>query len=117
MSDFHISVPEPDTETRTRVRERLYAFCFPNVPHTADEQAAFEQAARLQYAHEETARAALEGMPESVTEFRIGDFQMRFGDSEGGGLTARTVCPAAYGLLLRHGLLYRGAEGRRGHAD
>ena len=117
MNDHHMEGAEPGAAELEAMKERLYAFCFPNVPHTADEQAAFEQAARLQYAHEETARAALEGMPESVTEFRIGDFQMHFGDSEGGGLTARTVCPAAYGLLLRHGLLYRGAEGRRGHAD
>ena len=115
MSDFHISVPEPDAETRTRVRERLYAFCFPNIPHTTEEQEAFEQAALLQYAHEETARAQESELPPGTQAFRIGDFQMSV-DSEAaeGRLNRKTICPGAYGLLLRHGLLYRGAEGRRG---
>ena len=27
-------------------------------------------------------------------------------------LNRRNICPSVYGLLLRHGLLYRGVEGR-----
>lgn len=114
MNDTHNCVAEPDAWEMERMRERMYAFCFPNIPRTLDEQAAFEQAVRLQYAHEETARAAREGVPDGVQGFRIGDFQMSFAEWRGNGpLTNATVCPAAYGLLLRHGLLYRGAEGRR----
>lgn len=115
MSDVHISVPEPDADALAGTRERLYAFCFPNVPRTAEERDAFEQAALLQYAHEETARAQGNELPPGTQSFRIGDFQMSV-DSEAaeGRLNRKTICPGAYGLLLRHGLLYRGAEGRRG---
>lgn len=113
MNDIHISVTEPDAGTLERLRERMYAFCFPNVPRTLEEQAAFEEAVRMQHAHEETAKAAREGIPEGVQGFRIGDFQMSFADGgENGPLNGRTICPGAYGLLLRNGLLYRGAEGR-----
>ena len=113
MSDQHMAVDAPEREALEPVRERMYAFCFPNVPRTLTEQEAFEQAVLLQYAHEETARQTVGDVPEGVQGFRIGDFQMSFAQGSGGGrLTRRTVCPTAYGLLLHNGLLYRGAEGR-----
>ena len=90
------------------VRERLYAFCFPNVPATLMEQEAFERAAELQYAYEQETPP----VPAGVQSFRIGEFQMTM--AEGEGRMGRKICPEAYGLLLRHGLLYRGVEGRRG---
>ncbi|MBQ9301286.1 MAG: hypothetical protein IJ214_12345 [Clostridia bacterium] len=118
MNDRHMEVAVPDSETLEPVRERMYAYCFPNVPRTLIEQDAFEGAVRLQYIHEETARLTAGELPEGVQGFRIGDFQMTFSSNDGTGrLTAKTICPAAYGLLLRHGLLYRGAEGRRADAD
>jgi len=98
-----------------RVREKLYAFCFPNVPASLEEQVAFEQAACLQYEHETAALADTggRGMPPGVTRFRLGDFQVEAdAGAVGGQLTVKNICPAAYGLLLRSGLLYRGAEGR-----
>ena len=51
-------------------------------------------------------------IPEGVKSFRIGEFEMDVKD--GKSLTGGKICPEAYGLLLRHGLLYRGVEGRRG---
>lgn len=113
MNDCHMEIAVPGTETLEPMRERMYAYCFPNVPRTLIEQDAFEGAVRLQYVHEETARRTAGEVPEGVQGFKIGDFQMTFAQGSGSGrLTAKTICPAAYGLLLRHGLLYRGAEGR-----
>lgn len=90
------------------IRERMYAVCFPNIPRTLEEQEAFEQAVQAQYAHEqETAQ-----VPAGVKGFRIGEFEMTL--ENGKSLTGGRICPEAYGLLLRHGLLYRGVEGRRG---
>ena len=52
-------------------------------------------------------------VPEGTQSFSIGDFSMTFNkDFLEGRLTRKTICPAAYGLLLRSGLLYRGVEGR-----
>ncbi len=103
----------PPEEELERIREELYAFCFPNIPGDLETQAAFEQAARLQYAWEENRSRERDDIPPWAESFQIGDFGMRLVPERQGGLTARTLCPAAYGLLLRHGLLYRGAEGRK----
>jgi len=116
MSDRHMTVPEPDETALEREMERMYAFCFPNAPRTEEEKDAFERAARMQYEHDETQRAQTGGMemPTGVESLKIGDFQIAADrDAVGGRLTMRSICPAAYGLLLRTGLLYRGAEGRR----
>ena len=52
-------------------------------------------------------------IPSGVESFRIGDFQMAFQDGTlDMELNRRNSCPSVYGLLLRHGLLYRGVEGR-----
>ena len=81
---------------------------------TLEEQQAFEQAAQMQYEHEESARLNGEALPAGAAGFRIGEFSMSFEKGTADDrLTMKTVCPGAYGLLLRHGLLYRGAEGRR----
>ena len=114
MSDFHAQVEVADEATMQLFREKLYAFIFPNVPSTEEEAATFEQAAKYQYEHEATRARQTQDLPEGVKEFSIGDFAMTFekGYSDG-RLTKKTICPAAYGLLLRHGLLYRGVEGRR----
>ena len=90
------------------VRERMYAVCFPNIPRTMEEREAFEAAVQAQYAHDQEAAQ----IPEGVKSFRIGEFEMDVKD--GKSLTGGKICPEAYGLLLRHGLLYRGVEGRRG---
>ena len=114
MSDTHVSVPAADEAAMERMRERLYAFCFPNIPRTLEEQQAFEQAAQMQYEHEESARLNGEALPAGAAGFRIGEFSISFEKGTADDrLTMKTVCPGAYGLLLRHGLLYRGAEGRR----
>lgn len=88
------------------MREKMYGLCFPNVPRTLMEQEAFEQAVRLQYDYEQQNPAP----PPGAKGFKIGEFEMTL---DGRGGAAGTLCPAAYGLLLRSGLLYRGVEGRR----
>ena len=90
------------------VRERMYAVCFPNIPRTLGEQEVFERAVQLQYAQEQENAQ----VPAGVKGFRLGEFEMTLKDGE--GLHGGKICPEAYGLLLRHGLLYRGVEGRRG---
>ena len=111
MTDIHQEVFPPEAEMMERLRARLLAFIFPNTPRTDQEQAACERAALLQYEHE----ASLEmGLPQGVTQFRLGALEVKTEGAAGGRLTARNICPAAYGELLRAGLLYRGAEGRNG---
>lgn len=113
MNDVHAYVPTPSAEELQQVRERLYAFCFPNVPVTAGDREAFEQAVQLQYAHEAAAREMAGDVPPGVAAFRLGDFQVTMEEgARGGAISRKSICPAAYGLLLRRGLLYRGAEGR-----
>ena len=113
MSDFHAQVVVPGEDTLQLYREKLYAFIFPNMPRSQEETEAFEQAVKYQYEHEATRERQTQDLPEGVKEFSIGDFSMTFekgySDSR---LTKKTICPAAYGVLLRHGLLYRGVEGR-----
>ncbi len=110
MSDIHARVDPPGEQALERLRERMYDYIFPNVPRTLAELAAFEQAVQLQYEHEETEREKYGDVPPWAESFKIGDFQMTLRE---GALRREAVCPAARGLLLRSGLLYRGAEGRR----
>lgn len=117
MPDNHVTAPAPDEETLKLMRERVYGYLFPNVPQTAAEKAAFEQAVLWQYEHDYSLLQRLNGMPGGVESFRIGDFQMAF--QEGvldSALNRKNICPSVYGLLLRHGLLYRGVEGRMPYA-
>ncbi len=93
--------------TLTAVRERMYAFCFPNTPVTEAERQAFEQAVWAQYSYEQDTVQT----PKGVKGFRLGEFEMTLADRT--GPAGAPICPEAYGLLLRHGLLYRGVEGNR----
>lgn len=95
------------------VRDKLLAFIFPNSPVTQSDQTAFEKAVMYQYFHDATAAAKAQDVPEGAQSFSIGDFSMSFDkDWIGTRLTRKTICPSAYGVLLRQGLLYRGVEGR-----
>lgn len=114
MLDNHILVADPEEDVLEMMRERMYGYIFPNMPRTEEEKAVFEKACLYQYAHDMTAlQKTGEGIPEGLVSFRIGDFQMAFdsGTMES-RLTSKSICPSARGLLLRHGLLYRGVEGR-----
>lgn len=115
MTDIHRVVPEPSEDIITMIQEKMYAFIFPNHPCTQDEIAAFEQAVMFQYTHEASrAMEQQEDIPNGVQSFSLGDFSMTFDKSFWDSrLNRKTICPSAYGVLLRHGLLYRGVEGRR----
>ena len=117
MIDKHRDDIEPMSEAmRELYRERMYAFCFPNVPRTQEEQTAFDAAVENQYYHEASAsmQSDASALPEGVTSYSVGDFHLTWEKgSNTTRLTRATICPGAYGLLLRHGLLYRGVEGRR----
>lgn len=115
MSDYHGIVPEPTEEQLTLIRDSMLAFIFPNEPKAEDEQKAFEKAVGYQYEHDETIRMQMNdsGIPDGVESFRIGDFSMNFEEgTHSSRLNMKNICPAAYGVLLRAGLLYRGVEGR-----
>ena len=113
MIDLHTVTDTPDTDVLELMRERMYAYIFPNKPRDAAEEAVFEKAVLWQYRHDASALAATGAIPSGTTSFRIGDFQMSFVrgalDQE---LNRNNICPSVYGLLLRHGLLYRGVPGR-----
>lgn len=91
----------------------MSAFIFPNRPRTAEEKEAFSNAVYFQYEHEATKAMDAQNIPEGVESFRLGDFSMTFDKAFlTSRLTVNTICPSAYGALLRCGLLYRGVEGR-----
>lgn len=119
MSENHGLPLELTPQERLTMRARMNGYIFPNVPVTQEEQEAFEAACALQIEHERHQREATAGMqlPDGTTGFVIGHFQMTFGDGAmSSRLSRKTICDAAYGILLRAGLLYRGVEreGRRG---
>ena len=114
MIDIHDTTIPLDDGTVQLVREKMYAFIFPNVPANEAETEVFEQAVQYQYFHDMTiAQKSSDQIPEGVSSFSIGNFSMSFEkDWLEKRLTQKTICPSAYGLLLRNGLLYRGVEGR-----
>lgn len=101
------------TEAETELmRERLRLFIFPNEARSESEQAAFEQAAAFQIAHEKSLQERRGDIPEGASSFKIGDFSMSFEEgANSAGLNRKTICEAAYAVLLRAGLLYRGLPG------
>jgi len=112
MPDIHITVPTPTEEERSLMEARIQAFIFPNDPQTDEEKAAFDKAVEFQIAHEKTAMNAVgsASVPQGTKAFKIGNFDMTFEDGTFDGLlTKKNICPAAYGVLLRTGLLYKGA--------
>ena len=115
MMDVHTVTDTPDEDVLELMRERMNAYIFPNVPVTDEETEAYEKAVLWQYRHDASLMAALEGavIPAGAVSFKIGDFQMAF---ESGtldqALNHKNICPSVYGLLLRHGLLYKGVDGR-----
>lgn len=113
MSDIHKVVAEPSEHDLELLRDKMNAFIFPNIPVTAEETEAYDKAVQYQYEHEMTILEQMNevGIPEGAASFRIGDFSMNFEDGVNTGtLTMKTICPSAYGVLLRAGLLYRGVE-------
>lgn len=114
MADRHTWTGTPTDDETARMQERIRLFMFPNEVETEEQQEAFNQAVNWQIVHEKSAETEAGNIPDGVSGFRIGDFSMNFaGDGyNGSGLTKKTMCPAAYSVLLRNGLLYRGLEGR-----
>ena len=70
----------------------------------------FARAVRLQAEHEVSVERDFPALPSEVASFQIGHFQATLREGERG---RNSLCPLAYGLLLREGLLYRGIEGRQ----
>lgn len=113
MADVHIVCAAPTADELDMMRDKVRAFIFPNTPRTESQIEAFEKACTYQIAHEKTiaAQCGDNAIPQGTESFKIGDFSMDFDvGSMGGALTKKTVCPAAYGVLLREGLLYKGVE-------
>lgn len=111
MDDKHLEI----------VEERLKAFIFPNTPVTEEELEAFGRAVYVEAEHEKQMEEASGSeeihLPNGVSSFSIGHFSMSFagkGYQNGAVLTKDTICPTAYSILLRAGLLYRGVVTREG---
>lgn len=89
--------------------DRMKLFIFPNEAREEDEIEAFNKAVAYQIAHEKSLQEQYGDIPSGAESFKIGDFSMNFEDGVNGiGLTRKTICEAAYSVLLRAGLLYRG---------
>jgi hypothetical protein len=110
LSDLHTVTDQPLPDQLTAYTQRILAFIIPRIPITTAENDTVRAAAVLQFQHEKSADAALDGtrLPDNVTAFKLGDFSMNFNGSTGGPLTSKTICPTAYATLLNAGLLYRG---------
>lgn len=111
MQDTHARVHTDEDG----MRERILSFIFPNVPRTPDEEEAVEKAVAFQIDHEKGIMDSMDiedvNLPNGVQSFSVGNFSMSFandGYRNGAILTKETICPVAYGVLLRAGLLYRG---------
>lgn len=103
-----LTPPISDTE-RAMMEERMKLFIFPNEAASAEQIEAFDLAVEYQIVHERVQAAALGDVPNGVSSFKIGDFSMSFADgATSSKLTRKTLCEAAYSVLLRAGLLYRG---------
>ena len=118
MADVHGVFDDPTEEEIEMMGERISAYIFPNVPRTASERIAFNKAVLYQIAHEKTLAQTLgeelAALPDGTTSFNIGTFSMSFGSDgykNGAVLTKETICPYAYSVLLREGLLYKGVIG------
>lgn len=117
MIDVHIANLVVSDDEVADMSDRLLAFIFPNEPKGCEEAAAFSNAVRYQIEHEKTIAEQIgsDKIPDGVTAFSIGDFSMTLSeDAAGSLLTRKTICPKAYSLLLRSGLLYRGIGGACG---
>jgi hypothetical protein len=113
MTDVHTWTGTPTEAETAMMNDRMRLFIFPNDPHTEDEIEAFNKAVAYQIAHEKTREEKYGDIPDGVSAFKIGDFSMDFAAGmNASGLTGSTICQAAYSVLLRAGLLYRGLEGR-----
>lgn len=117
MSNTHDTHSHIHSETEG-MEERIRAFIFPNVPRTPDEVEAFNKAVQHQIEHEKAIVESMDiedvNLPNGVSSFHIGNFSMSFADDgyrNSAVLTKETICPVAYGILLRSGLLYRGVDG------
>ncbi len=88
----------------------MLAFIMPNEPKTDEEKVAFEKAVVYQIEHEKTLEEQLgnEALPQGITSFTIGHFSATLDSSYQPYLTRKNICPFAYSVLLRAGLLYHG---------
>lgn len=115
MPDMHTQAVEPTEDELKFMQARMNGYIFPNSPVTDEEKEAYKDACLFQIEHERKIKEALSNqtLPDGVTAFQIGHFSMQFqAGSFSSKLTNKTICDAAYGTLLRAGLLYRGVEGR-----
>ena len=111
MADLHTWTGTPTEAEVDLMRERMRLFIFPNKAATEEQREAFSMAVAYQIAHERSHAEQAGDIPDGVNSFRIGDFSMTFGDGVNeSGLTRKNICPAAYSVLLRAELLYRGLE-------
>lgn len=113
MPDLHTWVGTPTEKETAMMVDRMKLFIFPNVVSTEEEQTAFDKAVNYQIVHDKSREERFAEIPDGANSFKIADFSMDFEEGvNGSGLTYKTICQAAYSVLLRAGLLYRGVEGR-----
>lgn len=109
MPDVHTWTGTATQAEIDMMTDRVKLFIFPNEAKTDDEIEAFNKAVNYQIAHEKSLQTQIGDIPNGVESFKIGDFSMNFEEGVNGtGLSRKTICEAAYSVLLRAGLLYRG---------
>jgi hypothetical protein len=111
MIDIHGDFGPATVEEVADMKLKMQTFIFPNTVETDSQELAFNLAVELQIEHEKTiaSKADITGIPEGTLGFQIGKFSMTFQKGAFSGMLTRSnICPSAYGLLLKEGLLYRG---------
>lgn len=112
MPDLHTWTGEATEEETALMEDQMRLFIFPNSAETEEETEAFNKAVAYQIAHEKSRAEAFSEIPDGANSFKIGDFSMSFeAGVNDSALNRKNICPAAYSVLLRAGLLYRGLEG------
>ena len=111
MPDVHTWTGTATEEETAMMEDRVRLFIFPNEAKSEAEITAFNKAVAYQIAHEKSKAEAFGDVPipDGTNSFKIGDFSMSFDEGMNSyRLTRKTICEAAYSVLLRAGLLYRG---------
>ena len=106
--DVHARELEVTEDEMERAQLLLEAFMFPNRALTEGQQQVMKRAARYQAEHDLTLSQSVPPVPEDVSSMQIGHFQIAW--DTGTRAQRDRICPSAYALLLREGLLYRGVE-------
>ena len=109
MADIHGKAAGATAEETRMMRARLAEVIFPNERLTDAQEVALEEAVLYQIEHERRGLSKGAVLPQGMSAVKVGILNLAQ-PQEDGVLSRKTMCRAAYGVLLSAGLLYKGVE-------